>query len=646
MSLDTTLSAILHFGAFIFLAFVFWIIPGLKLIPIEKEDSLLDKIFLAVTFGFSLFAFFIYAARLLQIPFWIAYIPFLLLSAFSIRKLRKEKLSIPKLSNSKKVFFALILAGVLIQGVVLMKSAVRTREGIRFLEISAHDSLQHIYLINELKENFPPRHPGFSPILVNNYHFLFDNTIASLAKYLPLSTIELYYRIIPAFTSVLLSLGVFVFTRRLTKSEWSANIAVFLVLFGGNAAWFVKFFRGPEFQVNANSFMLDPIIDLMQNPIAILVFPLLLAGILCMQRIEKKPSLRWMIISATVFGTMIGFKSWGGILVLAALPVAALWMSISKKRHEFWLLWIIALAISLVIFLPIYETKTAANPVFAPGWLLKRMVEDADRFNKIEYFFLEQHYRETKNVLGLVKINLEQIGIYILGNLWLRIIGFVYLAYLLKKKTATAIFMSVVVMGSLFLPLLFNQGRKAYDIIQFGPYALLLLSIFTAATIQLTRKIFHKKLYTSLIIFFLLLSVFSNSKSLTARFTSNTFLISNEELEGYRFLQEKTSLESTLIVYPTDRNDAILLAAALSHRPTYFSGKSFAIITGEQIEIRNKEWRGFFEKIDPQRRRNLVWEGSIDYLLLTREEDEAFIPEGLNLKRVFANDKVIIYKIK
>lgn len=646
MLLENALLTLVNTIIFLLFALVFWLLPGLKLIPHQEKKATLDRVFLAATFGFALFAITVYITRLLGLPFWISYIPFLYLSAQKLRTWKWKMPSLPKISRASKILIVLILAGVFIQGVVLMKSAIRTSEGLRFLEISAHDSLQHVYLINELKENFPPRHPGFSQVVIKNYHFLFDLTIASLAKYLPLSTFELYFRVLPAFISVLFSLSLFVMARRLTHSEWIANVAVFLGLFSGNAAWFFKLFRGPEFEVSANNFMLDPIIDLMQNPMAVLVFPLMLAGIIGLQNLEKKASVRWTMFTATTFGVMIGFKTWGGSLMLAALPLAALWMSLRKKRHDLWKVWLIALGISTIIFLPVYDAQTAANPVYSPGWLLKRMVEDPDRYNKVNYYFLEQHYLETKNILGLIRVNLTEVVIFLFGNLWVRIIGLIYLVHLLKKRTATAVFMGSVVALSLSLPLLFNQGRMAYDIIQYGPYSLVLMSIFTAAAIPIISKFFPKALMGAFVILLLILSVPSNKKSLVVRYTSDTFLVSNEELEGYRFLREETDPKSIVMVYPSEVNDSILKVAALSQRPTYFSGKSFARITGNEYDERGKEWRSFFKDIDPDRRGKVIRNNSIDYLFLRRSEDRNFNPAGLNLKKTLENEEIVVYKIK
>jgi hypothetical protein len=203
-----------------------------------------------------------------------------------------------------------------------------------------------------------------------------------------------------------------------------------------------------------------------------------------------------------------------------------------------------------------------------------------------------------------------------------------------------------IIISSISLPLLFNQGRKAYDIVQFGPYSLVLMAIFTTATLQLIKQKISKKYYLILIAIFMIISLPSNNNSIKNRYSSSSFNITKEELTGYYFLANTSEKESVIMIYPTQRNDAILLVAALSQRPTYYSGKSFAEISGENIEERDEKWRSFFRNIDPEQRNKVIKEGSIDYLLLSHSEDRDFNPAGINLEEIFSNEEMIIHKIQ
>ncbi|MCH7952000.1 hypothetical protein IH980_04670 [Patescibacteria group bacterium] len=632
--------------AFSVYGLVFWLLPGNHLLSQKTKLPTLNRLFLATAFGFALYAAIMFLVRLVGLPFWVGLAPMILLAFKEAKTLwKRRRYKTQKPTSAQKIFLAIAIVGMLLQALVLVRSGIRTPDGMKFTELSFHDSIWHIYLINELKENFPPRHGGFAPVTIKNYHFLLDLTIASITKYLPLSTFELYYRIVPSFVSLLASLGIFVLARELTKSEKTANVAVFLSLFAGNASWFVKFFRGEEFQFSANTFMLDPFIDLLQNPHAVVVFPLMIAGILGLMMIEKKKSLRISFLTATAFGVMIGFKAWGGTLMLISLPIAAAWMSLTKKRHDFWLVWLATLFLSLVVFLPIYDPKTAAGLVFIPGWLLKRMVEDPDRYNMPKYYFLEQHYREKGNILRLIQINLTEVLIYVFGNLWLRALGiFTAITLVAKKVKPSELFILVVITASLSLPLLFNQGRMAYDIIQFGPYGLLLLAILTAPMMMKLSSLFPVGWQTAVIVLMLLLSVPSNSPSIIGRASDEAFIVTNSELDAYEYLREQTSKESRLLLYPSRQNISTAKVAALSHRPTYFSAETFSRITGEDFEGRRQELITFFSTVDPVQR-NRVLETPINYIVLTKEEDKEFNKAAINLSKAFVNDEIVIYKV-
>lgn len=636
---------IFQYLMFGFVALFLWCIPGLYIV--DNKNGFFQRLVMSTLVGFSLYSLVVWSFSLLNWPHEVL-TPIFILSSIVWLSRNFSGISgfkLNQISRSKIMLFALVAIGVIIQGQVLIRSGVYTDQGLRFLELSAHDSLQHIYLINELKWKFPPRHPGFAPDLVQNYHFLLDLVLASIMKIFSFTTLDLYYRVVPAFVSILLSFSVFAFVEKLTKSKWYANAGVFLTLFAGNASYIVGLFRGQDFDPAANNFMLDPIIDLMQNPIAVIVFPLMLAGISLLQELEKESSLRLSLSAGLLFGVMVGFKAWGGALMLLSLPLYALWLTLKRKNYSGWLVLVITILVELIILLPNYDSSSAANPVFAPGWLLDRMVEDPDRLNLPEHYFLRQSLIENKNYLRLAYLRFKEMLFYLGGNLWVRILGIYYLVCFFGKKRASDVFMISTAVLSLGLPLVFNQGKMAYDIVQFGPYALILFSIFTIKALEDLGRKLKPGAATLIAITVLLSSIPSNFSSISGRFRSESFLVDNQALEAYAFVKQETDKDSVLMVFPSERNDAILLAAALSQRPTYFSGKSFARISGFDWEKRRKKWREFFRNTDPVRRREIIKEGSIDYLFLTREQDENFVKSGLNLKEVFSNKQVVLYKV-
>lgn len=644
----TAFNLVLFFAILLFVC----LLPGLWFLRFRKLPFL-DKLFFSFSLGFALYVLTVYAFRTAGLPFFTV---FILPIFFALKYLNNRAFNpsaIPagvrafsvKAGIQQKLFLVIAFLGMLVQGIVLFNSGFKSEAGLEFNELSYHDSIWHIYLINELQENFPPRHGGFSGALINNYHFLSDLTVASIAKYFPLNTLELYFRALPAFVSLYLSLAVFVFARRLTSSEQTANFALLLTLFSGNAAWFVKFFRGSEFQVSANTFMLDPVLDLLQNPHAVIVFPLLLAGIYGLLLLQKKPALRLKLFTGIIFGVIIGFKAWGGALALLSLGITAVYSLLFMKKSYPFFVFVTALTVSIFIFLPHYNPATAVGPLFAPGWLLKRMVEDPDRVNYVQHFFLEQHYQATRNLPRLILLNGTQVIIYLFGNLWVRSLGLIYLFYSLYRPTVAGIFTFSVFLFSLALPLLFNQGSMAYDIIQFAPYAQVIISIYTAASIKLIFPKISKKRACFLLLFIVLFSFPSNWVSVKNRFKSERRIFSSQLLEAYSFIEKETDPGSVILVYPSPLNLRTAAAAAFSRRQTYFSANTFARITGEDYQKRENTVKEFFTENDSQLRRNLLTEENISYIFLTADEDLNFKKNDLDLNAVFRNDAAVIYQL-
>jgi hypothetical protein len=632
-----------HLISIIF-AFIFWFFPGWVLLGKENNKPFLLKVFLSLSLGFSFYALLIYLLRILRLPIWFGYVPGILSVIYLQKNIQMFKI-INKFSSHYLILLVIIISSFLIQGSVLYRSGIQNQNGISFVELSAHDSLQHLYLINELQINFPPRHPGFSPSLVKNYHILMDVVLSSMNQYFPISTYELYYRFFPAFISCLSSLGIFLFVRSKTHNFSLSTFAVIFMNTSGNVAWILQKIMHNRFEAHANTFMLDPYIDLLQNPISMLVFPLILSGIFCLEILEKRFSLRWLLYASLLFGVVIGFKAWAGVIVALALICSAALSSVLKHNHSLWLVFIATAIVMSIVMLPVFDAKTAATPIFIPGWLLKHMMEDKDRLNDLSNYFLEQTYQYENNYFRLILLYTKQVILFIIGNLWLKIFGIFAIIKLIKKPHIWVIFSLSASCFSLVIPLLFNQGRMAYDIIQFGPYFLFFMGIFFILTLHELVKKQNKYFAWFVLLLVLLLSFPSNWNSVKNRTKADSFLVSSQEIEMYEYIKKYTNTDSNLMVYPSSRNDSILLVAALSGRPTYFSGKSFSIITGEEMQTRKQKWLDFFHQVDVEKRKTVIEEGRVDYLLLSNEESVKFNPHGIDIELVFSNSTANLYKI-
>src|SRR3989344_1051017 len=145
--------------------------------------------------------------------------------------------------------------------------------------------------------------------------------------------------------------------------------------------------------------------------------------------------------------------------------MTAVYMLIIKKVTLFTKVLLVSVLIFSASYLTIIDNiKSGLN--FAPGWTLKKMVEDPDRLFLPNLTLREQHYLSKKNFARIAQINLEEVAIYTFGNLGIRTIGFVYLFLLLKKfssLSASMVFIIVSAFAGLLFPIVFNQGASPYD---------------------------------------------------------------------------------------------------------------------------------------------------------------------------------------
>ncbi len=644
---------------FIFLtlySFTFIFLPGLAL-TYQLKLPKLDKLTLSLVTGLSVYSFLVYLVRFIHLPYFFTEGLLLTLICIHHHQQSLTKLNFkPKLNPHIITFLALASIAALVQSAVLLRSGLATPQGILFTNLSYHDSMQHISFIKRLYHQTNLIHPGFSGANLTNYHYLIDIVISSLSRFSFVDLYHTYYRFYPLAISFIFSLSIFVYTRQLTKKSWPANLAVFLTIFSGNASYFAQFLRGDHFSWGSNTFLINPIVDILQNPASIFVLAQLLMVIYLFNLYtshKKSPTLTLVSI-AIIAGTMIGFKAWGGLLITFGLSLASLWHLVKNKDFKPILALIASLIISLFIFLPHYQKSTSASPVWAPGWSLRRMLNDQDRYNDIPQIFQEEHYIYTQNYKRLILLYAQWVAIYFFGNYWIRTIGFFAIIYILKnhiKITPTQVLIVSITLASLFLPLIFNQGRMAYDIEQFSPYAIVLASIFTAHTLAQFQS-FTKRRYDlpqlslPIVLILSLLSVPSNYTSIKARLVGESTLVSNLELEALAKVTSTTSPTDTILLFPSHRNIATLEFAALTNRNTFYSGRTLSVITGEPFEDRKKQLDQFFNNNDPSFRQRLIRDNHITHLFLFSEDQQYITQLPESAKHVFSNSAASFYQLE
>ncbi|MBI3558878.1 hypothetical protein HY085_00620 [Candidatus Gottesmanbacteria bacterium] len=537
---------------------------------------------------------------------------------------------------------------VWIQGVKLFQSGIVDSNGnlIFWGEVLFHDSNVHLSLISEMLARFPPT--NFSSTLdgiatLKNYHYFYDLILAFLVKVTGISLFDLYFRLAPVLVSVLLSLAIYLVVWRLTKNRIVAAWAIFFTVFAtsfGSILPFIKIiFSGGHVTGGSNIFMTDQLVDMLVNPHGGLSLVIFLAIALSFWEYEAKKEKKYLGFLVFLLAVSFGIKAYGGLVFGPAAIVAIFWFLIRKK--DAWpliatFLGLLAMGLSIIATI----SPGVAGVQLAPFWLLEKMMIELDRVNEPRYLLLLQHYQATGNILRILLLYLTALVIYLVGSLGLRIFGLIGIVRSIcrwKELSGGLVFFLAGATVSFFVPVFFNQTKKAYDIVQFTPYFTITAGIFFS--IFICRRPFR----WLTLIFLGLLFLFLNKNEIAVRLDKEKIvrdrvIISREVISAADYIRTRTPTEAVFLLSPSDYNFRFPWFTALTSRRAVYGGRGFAFQVG--IDTAKAERRVLDIFAGREKYENF------DYLFLTRTEERQFakIKELYNFRTVFENNEALILK--
>ncbi len=284
-----------------------------------------------------------------------------------------------------------------------------------------------------------------------------------------------------------------------------------------------------------------------------------------------------------------------------------------------------------------------AGVVFAPFWLLDRMTEDINRLNEPRDLFMKNLAHLNGSWLRYCLYILEQLFVYVVGSLGLRLAGFAGLLLVLRRQklSPAVVFLLSAALISFTIPLLFNQSSKAYDIIQFTPYFTLTMVLLSILVVSWLFSYFKNVTFKiALIIFLFALNYLLVRPELEQRFRPSGELVSfsQQQLAAVTYIKSHSSPEAIFLLYPSDFNENYLWFSSLTERRTVYSGSRFADQVGDDSQRLRRLVLQAFSGETVNFRFNYV------YLLKKDPVDSAKIITAYRLKTVFENKEVIIAK--
>lgn len=568
-----------------------------------------------------------------------------------------------KLSPHLLLLGVVFLVGIIGQLLVIAPSGMTINGNLVFWSSNGHDGSWHIALMNEIAKGFPLGNPALGGERIYNYHFFSDILPTFFSQYFHISNLNLYFRLFPFITSLLLGATAYILALRLTGNKIVGIWSVILTYFAGSFGYIVTFLKDRSIE-GESLFWGTQIQSASGNPPQILsdiiVISILVTLIVFLQSKNKKLLSAIMIL----VGSLVMFKVYAAVVVFFALGVLSLWEIFSKKSFYILILTAVAGIISAVIYLPNVISSTSFL-IFSPGWYLRTMMVEPSRINYVDYILKIEYYLrrgDWKSYLRIVQLVGYSLIIFIVGNLGVRSLGLFEIRKIISQIKFQPIFLAIysIIIVSLVLPLLFIQRGVAANTSQFLQYFLLLTSFLAAIFIsELFQKIkyFLPKLIISLIIVAIAIPtqvVLLMQINLRAPFAQ----ITGKELGALEFLKNNTPTDSLILTPPNDKNYRspkntpdmwewfdTSYVSAFSNRDTFLADIEQMEIMGynykNRLEVQNK----VFNEVNINSVDTLLKNEKINYLYFPVAASPKIDLSKTNYQEVFNNGYVEVWKV-
>lgn len=633
---------------FLLTVFFTCFVPGELLVRVLKlKFSPLERLVVSTVSGIVLFTIANFFLGILGIRFLAEVFLYFLGLLWLFLFFKNFKL-FPRIALKKEYFFLIfvLLLGSLTQTSLLFASGKFVpAKGLLLKE--GRDSMWHLGLTAELVRKVPPIHPGHAPELLTNYHYLYNLFVASIHLNSGLSLLELYFKFVPFLTSLLYGLATLVLVRAWSKNFWVAVLAVFFAYFCGSLAFFIPILRPGSFWQESSFWVSQPFTMLTNPPFAssLVIFT---TACFCLLKFLEKRTLNFLSILTLLFGSLISFKVYAGVVALGALFFLAIVEAFRNKNFSLFKLSLFSLLVSLFLFLPSNAGSVSSGfLVFLPGWYLRAMVESPDRIPISDWVLKEEALSYYGDWLGVLRLRILEFFLFVVGNLGVRILGLlaVFKICLGKRKIEEMnLFFFSALLIAFLPPMLFVQKGSIANTIQFLYYFLAILNFYTAFFVFdfLSKK--PRVLRIFFLVLIILLAIPTSFKHFWESLKSPGSFISPKEMEAIETLKT-TPQDSVILLSATPRNTNAMYVCALSERRTYYSDRLMSENTLKDFKKREELINKFFTTTDKNWAKSFLLENGIGYIYLYGGEELTLSPEELGLKGFFKNEEVEILNL-
>lgn len=578
---------------------------------------------------------------LLSYIFILLGLPWLIIPVF-IYFLAKIKLPNIELNYKTAVVIVVFTIGILGQLAVISPSGRYVNGDLIFWSAHGHDGSWHIALMEEIKKALPAgrqgkpfQNPSLAGEKLVNYHFFSDILPTMVSKYLPISNLDLYFRIFPFFYSLFLGASAYFLTKKLTNSFSASIWAVVFTYFSGSFGYLIgkgeSVFWATQPQSSSG------------NPPQIISNFLVLSFLYFAISYSKKHTRTNLLASILLLGTLVEFKVYAAIVLFIATSLSGLWQIV-----------IPAGILAAALYLP-NSVGGASFLIFEPWWYIRTMIVEPSRLNLLDWELRRQTYVFEHNWKRVIWLEGMGFLIFFFGNLGMRFIGIWEFIKTLPASRQANTIIKLTIVFSILLPLLFLQKGVASNTSQFLQYFILLFGILAGiATAKLTSRF---KILAP-IIFILMLPT---QVGLLHEFYSRPAFakVSSHELKALKFIKENTDEDVVILTPPynqyLDTHEVTpniwdwfdtSYVAALTSRRTYMDDYEQIDIMGYDYKKRYETKKTIFESRDTEEVKNAFEQTGASLIYIPKPERPILSPENIGLAKIFENHDVEIWKEK
>jgi hypothetical protein len=560
----------------------------------------------------------------------------------------------------------LILLGTFILSLTMIRSGSIYPYGMGFWGPNGHDGIWHLSLINQLQNSIPPKNPVYGGTYLSNYHWGFDLFAAFIGKVLPLSNVFIYFKLLPVLFALGIGLLSYLLAKTVTKNKVVALSFVALNYFAGSFGYLITLFKDKTIGGESLFWSMQSASTLLNPPYA-LSLVVMLFGLLFWYKNKDSKKIYPAVINGIIFGILAGIKVYAGILI--GLTIVTYWLFNFIKTKKFFnyhfYAWVSTAIVSLSILVALGALQNSTLLEYKPLWFTHSMIESIDKFYFPRLASLRMNLAQNPLSVKLpilIAIEITLIGIFLIGNMGMRIFGFwTIFSKVIKKQLSNFDSLLIILMLFAFLiPQLFVQKGTAWNTIQFFYYFLFVSNFFFA---QFIANILNNKNTKSyLITAFIFLLAIPTSYSTIKDYLGNPppSAIPPKELEAVNFLKNRPT--GAVLTYPYDKYklnqlnlntpipmylyETTAYVSAMTNHQTFLEDEMNLDITGFDWKSRKNEVDKFFNTTDKFFARGFLINNNISYIYLVNDQNFQLSTEDLQINKIFDNSQVRIYQVR